>query len=476
MSKPNILFLMMDQCRADVFDEEHPCQTPHLDELKKRGVRLTKAYTSNPVCSPARASLMTGLLPTRHKVRWVTHTVDQQLAEIDVSKKQWAQVLQADGYRTGYFGKWHVDNASVDYNRGWDCMIEMHDKEFKERHKAGTAVEEYFIKNEGYQDVRLYSQFTYNTDEQCKGIATQFARDWLADGVINGDAPWCCFVSVIEPHDPFICSTKSYQQYDLGSLDLSASSADPLHNRPGLYRRCQAIFKDMTEQQHKEARACYYGSISEIDEQFGRIINDLKQQGVYENTIIVLTSDHGEHLGDHGLYAKNIHPGEGVYRIPLFISGPGVTQTGDLDARVGIHAIGSTLLELCGLEALPDTDEPACTGLLQGTESAADYQNGYAENEGSRWSLSQRVLWMGDWKLVVNGFDEDELYHLAEDPAEIDNRIHDPSLEDIRRQCYYYFWQRIAAVGDHTLHKTMYPPLRLLPYGPQMAALETANV
>ena len=468
MAKPNILFLMMDQCRADVFDDDHPCRTPHLDALKQRGVRLTKAYTSNPVCSPARASLMTGLLPTRHKVRWVTHTVDQQLAEIDKTKAQWAQSLQAAGYKTGYFGKWHVDNDSVDYNRGWDVMIEMHDEAFRARgdKRSSSFVEEFKLQHDGYNDVRLYGRFDSDTDHKCMGIAPQLAREWLNDGVINGDDPWCCFVSIIEPHDPFDCTQAMYQTYDRSALPLSDSHDDDLAHRPGLYRRCQGIFSEMTEEQHREARACYYASITEIDQQFGRLIDELKTAGVYDDTIIVVTSDHGEHLGDHGLYAKNIHPGEGVYRIPLFISGPGINKTGDMPARVAIHAIGSTLLELCGLQALPDTDEPAFTGLLNGSENLIDYQNGYAENEGSRWMLSQRIVYYGEWKLIVNGFDEDELYHLADDPAEMNNRIHDASIEEQRKACYHYFWQRIQAVGDHTLNKTAYPPLRLLPYGP----------
>ncbi len=466
MTKPNILFLMMDQCRADVFDDDHPCRTPHLDELKKCGVRLTKAYTSNPVCSPARASLMTGLLPTRHKVRWVTHTVDQQLAEIDKTKPHWAQSLQAAGYKTGYFGKWHVDNACVEYNRGWDEFIEYGEEKFKSRYKPRETVKTFEVKQPGYNDARLYGRFEHNTDNECMGVACQFAREWLDDGIVDGENPWCCFISVIEPHDPFNCTEEVFQSYDVDALPLSETQTDDLTDRPKLYRRCQDVFADMTDEQHREARACYYANITEIDEQFGRVINELKEKGVYDNTIIVVTSDHGEHLGDHGIYTKNIHPGEGVYRIPLFVSGPGVKESGDLPARVGIHAIGSTILELCGLEALPDTDEPAFTGLLNGDENVVDYQYGYAENEGSRWSLTQRVVYCGDWKLIVNGFDDDELYHLSEDPNEVNNRIEDPSLEEQRKECYRYFWKRIKATGDHTLNNSAYLSLRLLPYGP----------
>ena len=106
--KPNVLVLMADQMQGQVLRPGHPCQTPHLDSVVQRGVRMDRAYTPNPICSPARASLMTGLLPHNHGVLWVTHNVDDDQGCLREDKPHWAQRLAAAGYRTGYFGTWHV--------------------------------------------------------------------------------------------------------------------------------------------------------------------------------------------------------------------------------------------------------------------------------------------------------------------------------------------------------------------------------
>ena len=119
-SRPNILFLMTDQMQGRVLDPGNPCLTPHFDRLAARGVRFPRAYTPNAVCSPARASLMTGLLPHSHGVLEVTHCVDDDQCNLRTEHPHWAQRLQAGGYRTGYFGKWHVERSNDLRRFGWE--------------------------------------------------------------------------------------------------------------------------------------------------------------------------------------------------------------------------------------------------------------------------------------------------------------------------------------------------------------------
>ena len=118
-SAPNILFLMTDQMQGRVLEPDNPCQTPYLDRLAARGVRFRRAYTPNAVCSPARASLMTGLLPHNHGVLYVEHTVDDDQAVLRTEHPHWAEWLTANGYRTGYFGKWHVERSNELSRFGW---------------------------------------------------------------------------------------------------------------------------------------------------------------------------------------------------------------------------------------------------------------------------------------------------------------------------------------------------------------------
>src|SRR5690606_12243037 len=122
---PNLLFLMTDQMQGRVLDPAHPCITPNFDSLAARGIRFTRAYTPNAVCSPARASLMTGLLPHNHGVLCVTHTVDEDQAVLRKEHPHWAQRFVEAGYRTGYFGKWHVERSNELAQFGWQNQGEL---------------------------------------------------------------------------------------------------------------------------------------------------------------------------------------------------------------------------------------------------------------------------------------------------------------------------------------------------------------
>jgi arylsulfatase A-like enzyme len=117
--RPNILFLMVDQMQGRVLEPKHPCKTPHLDRLSERGVRFPRAYTPNAICSPARASLMTSLLPHNHGVIQNTHVVPEEQAVLRAEKPHWAQRLQAAAYRMAYFGKWHVERTNELVRFGW---------------------------------------------------------------------------------------------------------------------------------------------------------------------------------------------------------------------------------------------------------------------------------------------------------------------------------------------------------------------
>lgn len=120
VTRPNILFLMADQMQARVLEPGSPCATLNADRLIQRGVRFTRAHTPAATCSPARASLMTGVLPHNHGVLWVTHNVDPDQGMLREEYPHWAQRLKEAGYRTGYFGKWHVEHSNEPGRFGWD--------------------------------------------------------------------------------------------------------------------------------------------------------------------------------------------------------------------------------------------------------------------------------------------------------------------------------------------------------------------
>ncbi|MFW5870834.1 MAG: sulfatase-like hydrolase/transferase, partial [Candidatus Sumerlaeota bacterium] len=278
-----------------------------------------------------------------------------------------------------------------------------------------------------------------------------------------------CFVSVQEPHDPYICGEKAFAKYDVDSLPLSPSLHDELNDRPNIYKKAVRVWKDMNERNHREAMACYYASITEIDQIYGRLIDKVEQAGELDNTIIVLSADHGDHMGAHGLYCKNFGAGEEVYNVPLLMAGPGIASGVVADARVGLQDLCPTMIELAGQTRSEIPDSRSFASILSDPEAASDeWQTGYAEYFGGRMLVTQRVIWDGPWKLVFNGFDFDELYNLEDDPYEMNNLAEDPQYDNVLKCMLKQMWQRVADTGDAPLLNSHYPILRVAPYGPNI--------
>ncbi len=476
MAAPNILFLMTDQMQGRVLDPDHPCLTPNFDRLAARGVRLPKAYTPNAVCSPARASLMTGLLPHSHGVLEVIHCVDEDQCCLRTERPHWAQRLQEAGYRTGYFGKWHVERSNDLTQFGW----QVDGGKKSERSRAASAGGSgkgsgTFTRRgtnehpEGYRDSLLYGVTDVPPENRGVGITTDLALRFLREQT-DGAAPWCCFVSITEPHDPFVTGEEAFSRYDVDDVELSPNVGNDLAGQPGLYRKAGQTWKGMTQRQKQEAAVCYWASITEIDAQYGRLLDLLETSGQLDDTIVVLTSDHGELLGAHGLYCKNVSGFEEVYNIPMIVSGPGVEEGVLSDARVGLHDLCPTLLELADAEAIDVPDSRSfASALRDGSGSVGDFTRGFAEYHGGRYRLTQRVIWDGAWKLCWNGFDFDELYNLDDDPFEMDNRIDDAEADVHVRSLMQFAWKVVADTGDAALLNSHYPILRLAPYGPDLA-------
>ncbi|MFW5858250.1 MAG: sulfatase-like hydrolase/transferase, partial [Planctomycetota bacterium] len=396
--RPNILFLMTDQMQARVLDPDHPCRTPNLDRLAARGIRFRRAYTTNAICSPARAGIMTGLQPHNHGVLTVTHTVDDDQSCLRTEHPHFAQRLEAAGYRTGYFGKWHVERSHDLARFGWQTNGAPGSdlaRAAAGRYGARTPPRfslEYRLETPGYPGGRFYGVMDHRPEARPMGVTTSMALDWL-DDALAGDAPWCAFVSVSEPHDPYVCGEEAYAQVDPDALPLPPNHGHESADRPGLYRKAARIFAPMTERNHREAAACYYASITEIDGQYGRILDRLADAGALENTVVVFTTDHGDCLGAHGLYCKNVGAYEEVYNIPLLVAGPGVAAGVVSEARVGSHDLCPTLCALAGAAPIDHPDSRSAAGLLADPAALeADWTAGYAEYFGGRILLTQRIV------------------------------------------------------------------------------------
>ena len=180
-----------------------------------------------------------------------------------------------------------------------------------------------------------------------------------------------------------------------------------------------------------------------------------------------MTSDHGDLLGAHGLFFKDISAFEEIYRVPLIVSGPGVAAGEVCRGRVGLHDLCPTVLDLAGCTPFDVPDSRSFASLLCSPQAVTPaWTRGYAEYFGNRHRLTQRVVWDGPWKLVFNGFDFDELYHLDQDPGETVNLAPDPAYAEQMQRMMGLYWHYARHTGDTPLAETLYPALRLGVVGP----------
>lgn len=475
--RPNLLILMTDQQQACTVDPGCLCQTPHIDRISARGVRFTRAHTVNAICSPARASMYTGLLPHTHGMVDCTHTVEDYRARFKADLPTWSQVLHEAGYRTAHFGKWHVERSEKLERFGFDeCELASSPGFRAHRARLGLPPRtedfelEYWVRQPGYQDLRLYG--THREPEEGSAPYYLYSRgsDFIERCAQDPRTPWCLVVSTSEPHDPYWAPVSYYERYDPAAIPRPPSFHDDLHAKPGYFRRLRSVWRDMAWDHFAQATACYYASISLIDAQVGRLLDALEETGQAENTAVIYLTDHGDQMGAHGLLMKGPPPYEETYRIPLLIRWPGVTEPGTTDdALVSSMDLAPTIVEMAECDPLGGTQARSLLPLLRGEGAGEGFEQDFAEFHGQRFFYTQRITWWRQFKYVFNGFDLDELYDLQADPFEMANLAGDPAHADLLRGMAARMWRRIRETGDFNMYNSNYGMFRYAPVGPEVA-------
>ena len=468
---PNILFLMTDQQQARTVFPGAVCRTPNLDAIEREGVCFTRAYTPNTICCPVRASLLTGVLPHTHGMHDNTHVVDELRSKFDASLATWPQRLVDEGYQTAYFGKWHVERSERLESFGFQDY-DLIGESYAEHRRSQDLPRSYVLTSHksmggrGYRDAVLYGV----TDEPVEASRPAFiysqAIDYLQQRAAP-DKPWCLFVSTPEPHDPYIAHRSFYNLYDPEEIPEPINWRDSMADKPNVLKRMQTVFQDMTWPEFAEAIRCYYASCSLIDDQIGRLVDVVKARDEWEDTIVVFLADHGDMMGGHGLFCKGISPYEEVHNVPLILRVPGMHEAGSTCQRVVESCgIGSTLLDLVGAEPLPGQHFRSLTPLLRDARDPDWEDVAYAECHGSRYSVTQRIVWQGDQKLVMNAFDYDELYDLSNDPGELHNLAGQPRYAELKERLLRRIWRFVEETGDYTLGNAYYWSCRFFELGP----------
>jgi arylsulfatase A-like enzyme len=465
MRPPNLLFLITDQQRADTTETHTTCQMPHLERLAAGGTRFNRCYAPNPICSPTRASLMTGLLPHSHGMVDCTHTVEPYRAKFKADLPFWPRLLHEAGYQTGYFGKWHIERSNRLEHFGFaEYDVEGFHEKAGLVEMADPMQPQGAVQQKGYKDFLLYGVTDAPVETTAEYRLYSRGIDFVQQAASDTDRPWALFLSTEAPHDPYVVPRPYYERYDPAAIPRPPSFDDDLATRPAIYRRAQRVWQALDWPDFAQATACYYALCSLIDDQIGRLLAVLEALDQLDNTIVVFTSDHGDYMGAHRLMLKGIPAFEDAYRVPLVLAGPGIPARRQVEPIVSLLDLAPTLMQLTTGSAFP------CHGrsLLPLFESASSEwtSEALAECHGQRFFYTQRILWRDHHKYVFNGFDEDELYDLTADPHELHNLASDPTRRPVLEMMAARMWEIARQTNDFNLYESQYGMFRFAPVGP----------
>jgi len=481
-SRPNVLIVMSDHERADVLHPAHPCPTPHASRLAREGVLFNQAYTVSTHCCPSRASFMTGVYPSRHGV--FNNVLNRTAIHRGLSPgvTTWPEHLARAGYRMKYTGKWHVSAEERPADRGWEefgtvtaVPPERHETSWDRRPGRRDAETRQglrdcvWVPRDGWPDSLLSAVRPVTADQTLEYRQTQDTIATIRE-LAGSDQPWCTYLGWVTPHDPYVPPEDVAARLDPATVPLPPSFRDDLSDRPRLYtRQRRQLWDQLDPEQVRLSIARFWAVCAMQDDFLGMILQALEDTGQLDHTLIIRTADHGDLLGDHGLFLKGVAPYEGSYRIPLLMRWPeGLAGAGrEINSITPNVDMAATLLEIGGAEPLPHTDGRSLVPLLTGEEPDGQRDELFTQMNGVELYYSQRIMRVGRYKYIFNGFDEDELYDLEADPAERRNLAADPALEPVKRRLIRRLWEYARDTED-TIDNA-YPPVGLVPVGPYRA-------
>ncbi|MDP6042552.1 MAG: sulfatase-like hydrolase/transferase, partial [Candidatus Latescibacteria bacterium] len=361
----NIILFLTDQLRRDALGcyGNEICQTPHLDQLAQEGVRFDQAYTTSPVCSPARASLMTGLYPHNHGVMINTHIAPAWTQGLTTDVPTFSCLLKDAGYVLDYAGKWHVhqDHGPEDFGfdrhvatgggrgeivPGSELTVEFPGSPFV---VAGTSA----LPKEEYKTWKV-------TDD---GISMLKER-------AEGDEPFFLRIDATAPHFANVVPEPYASMYDPETIPPWPNFDESFEGKPAAHLRKHREWnlQDKDWNWWQKVVAKYYGDVSLIDTCVGRVLEAIRECGIEDNTIFIFSTDHGDATGSHKHFEKSGTMYDEVFRIPLIVKVPG-GESRDVSQFVRLMDLMPTFVEWGGANVPESIDGKSLVPLIQGEGS-----------------------------------------------------------------------------------------------------------
>ena len=473
---PNILWICTDQQRFDTIralGNTH-IRTPNLDRLINEGVTFQNAYCQCPICTPSRASFLTGRYPRTTRLRQNGQDIPSD--EVLVTK-----TLADSGYTCGLSGKLHLSSVE----KKDETRIDDGYKEFYWAHgpfpKWRGSQYIRWLESQGKQWIDIYPiNAELSSRLGPEGLSPEGKLVWAGTPVDLHHATWCTSkaidfitrhnqvpwlfsVNFQDPHHPFDPPAEYLKRYDPDTLPPPVYREDELLTKPifqqtdhnGAYGGGGVSFSGTTDRQHREIKAAYYGMIEFVDYNVGLLLNALEETAQKDRTIVIFMSDHGEMLGDHGIFLKGPYMYDPLVRVPLILCWPGHFKNGlksealveliDLAPTilqavgipVPIRMQGRSFLEICKGEADPSVHK---------SHIYSEYYNAMVKHRNPTPYLT--MFRDNRYKIVAYSFmDSGELYDMESDPDELDNLWDIPKYEDIR----YSYLKKCLDACVHTI-------------------------
>lgn len=453
MTQPNVLWLVSDHqafANRGVDTSLFPLQA----RLRALGAEFTRAYTVLPICTPSRASMLTGKYPHAHGLTENDGRFGG-VAELPGSEPLVHQPFAAAGYRCGWFGKWHLHHEASATDHGFEgislpgygypygsdayrdylsdlqpgpLMAEV-EVPGEACHPPGTQID--LTAQDAWFDYEAGSAILHGPEEVHEAhFLAYLAQRWI-DG-LTPDQPFFARVDTWGPHPPY--TVPAGFDAGLGDVPLSGNLTHGLKMRPGHHRDYRDQWRkdlrpDAFDWPRLTRRAIEHGIL--VERALVKLVDHLADTGRLDNTIIVFCADHGEAVASNGgVMNKGSLMVEETLRIPLLIAGPGVLPGHSYDALTGNIDIAPTLLDLCGLPGLPAAQGRSAAASLRSGKGPAHRQRLMVEHYGLHVPILQRGLYAQDWKYVIQGDGFEELYQLSKDPFEMQNLSGEPAASD----------------------------------------------
>ncbi|MDF3936904.1 choline-sulfatase [Pseudomonas citronellolis] len=418
MPRPNILFIMADQMAAPLLplhDAASPIHMPNLMRLAERAVVFDSAYCNSPLCAPSRFTLVSGQLPTRIGA-W------DNAADFAADVPTYAHHLRRLGYRTALSGKMHF--CGPDQLHGYEERLtsDIYPADY------GWAVnwDEPEVRPSWYHNMSSVLQAgpcvrtnQLDFDEEVVFKARQYLYDHVRE---HAEQPFCLTVSMTHPHDPYSIPREYWDLYrdediPMPSVALAQHEQDPHSQR--LLKVIDLWDKPLPAEKIRDARRAYFGACSYVDAQIGALLRTLEDCGLADDTLVVFSGDHGDMLGERGLWYK-MHWFEMAARVPLLIHAPGRFAARHVSESVSTLDLLPTLVELAGGE-LPASLELDGRSLLPHLQGRGGHDEVIGEYTAEGTLSPLMMIRRGDYKFVYSEQDPCLLFDLRNDPRELEN-------------------------------------------------------